>query len=120
MRISDWSSDVCSSDLHYPEARGQPSTQVRRAAISLRLLPDASSPVAPPAHLPSAKGPRSPSPSHQRSPGRSTSPSGKRSEEHTSELQSLISISYPVVCLTKKNTTQNKITAYSTTPTHNH
>src|SRR3546814_1097914 len=28
----------------------------------------------------------------------------KRSEEHTSELQSLMRISYAVVCLTKKNT----------------
>src|SRR3546814_8824209 len=29
----------------------------------------------------------------------------RRSEEHTSELQSLMRISYAVVCLTKKNTT---------------
>src|SRR3546814_5129843 len=29
----------------------------------------------------------------------------KRSEEHTSELQSLMRISYAVFCLTKKNTT---------------
>src|SRR3546814_6187432 len=31
-----------------------------------------------------------------------------RSEEHTSELQSLMRISYAVFCLTKKNTNQNK------------
>src|SRR3546814_1436338 len=31
-----------------------------------------------------------------------------RSEEHTSELQSLMRISYAVFCLNKKNTTQNK------------
>src|SRR3546814_2389466 len=30
-----------------------------------------------------------------------------RSEEHTSELQSLMRISYAVFCLKKKNTTQN-------------
>src|SRR3546814_6719963 len=30
-----------------------------------------------------------------------------RSEEHTSELQSLMRISYAVFCLTKKNTTTN-------------
>src|SRR3546814_15115898 len=35
-----------------------------------------------------------------------------RSEEHTSELQSLMRISYAVFCLKKKNTNQN------TTPTH--
>src|SRR3546814_10458789 len=32
----------------------------------------------------------------------------ERSEEHTSELQSLMRISYAVFCLKKKNTTQNK------------
>src|SRR3546814_5210149 len=31
-----------------------------------------------------------------------------RSEEHTSELQSLMRISYAVFCLKKKNTKQNK------------
>src|SRR3546814_10399292 len=31
-----------------------------------------------------------------------------RSEEHTSELQSLMRISYSVFCLTKKQKTQNK------------
>src|SRR3546814_3557606 len=37
----------------------------------------------------------------------------ERSEEHTSELQSLMRISYAVFCLKKKNTTQN---THSTTP----
>src|SRR3546814_7913066 len=32
----------------------------------------------------------------------------RRSEEHTSELQSLMRISYAVFCLKKKNTTSNK------------
>src|SRR3546814_3815341 len=32
----------------------------------------------------------------------------KRSEEHTSELQSLMRISYAVFCLKKKNTKNNK------------
>src|SRR3546814_6064289 len=31
---------------------------------------------------------------------------GNRSEEHTSELQSLLRISYAAFCLTKKNTTR--------------
>src|SRR3546814_10618111 len=34
--------------------------------------------------------------------------SWKRSEEHTSELQSLMRISYAVFCLKKKNKTQTK------------
>src|SRR3546814_2278451 len=33
---------------------------------------------------------------------------GERSEEHTSELQSLMRISYAVFCLKKKNKTHNK------------
>src|SRR3546814_1006770 len=35
-----------------------------------------------------------------------SSPAGARSEEHTSELQSLMRISYAVFCLKKKNKTQ--------------
>src|SRR3546814_12912736 len=34
---------------------------------------------------------------------------GRRSEEHTSELQSLMRISYAVFCLKKKNKEQNNI-----------
>src|SRR3546814_3441409 len=45
---------------------------------------------------------------------------GQRSEEHTSELQSLMRISYAVFCLKKKNTNNTKRTrmpkaAYKTT-----
>src|SRR3546814_10583066 len=36
-----------------------------------------------------------------------------RSEEHTSELQSLMRISYAVFCLKKKNKTNNKHTDYN-------
>src|SRR3546814_4481682 len=41
----------------------------------------------------------------------------KRSEEHTSELQSLMRISYAVFCLKKKKT---KHTTAKTVPSHNH
>src|SRR3546814_4690758 len=37
-----------------------------------------------------------------------TAPPAARSEEHTSELQSLMRISYAVFCLKKKNNNQNK------------
>src|SRR3546814_10789817 len=37
-----------------------------------------------------------------------TAPSSGRSEEHTSELQSLMRISYAVFCLKKKTTTEQK------------
>src|SRR3546814_7408891 len=42
-------------------------------------------------------------------------PVGRRSEEHTSELQSLMRISYAVFCWTKKK----KITTYHRKHTHN-
>src|SRR3546814_7752992 len=42
---------------------------------------------------------------------------GERSEEHTSELQSLMRTSYAVFCL-KKKTTQNNTPSTPTTPSH--
>src|SRR3546814_10760428 len=54
---------------------------------------------------------RQPVPQHRenRSPNRSPS-SDSRSEEHTSELQSLMRISYAVFCLKKKKLKHNKHT----------
>src|SRR3546814_8255144 len=47
---------------------------------------------------------------------RRTRQHGTRSEEHTSELQSLMRISYAVFCLKKKKTTTHEIqNAYQTT-----
>src|SRR3546814_1834493 len=88
MRISDWSSDVCSSDLNAPPRGMAPRRHGHR-------------------QLGRSRG-RSP-------PGRmiagilgalavSTVERLWRSEEHTSELQSLMRISYAVFCLKKKNT----------------
>src|SRR3546814_5922039 len=42
-----------------------------------------------------------------------------RSEEHTSELQSLMRISYAVFCLKKKKTYKNKYTTINITSSHN-
>src|SRR3546814_7192931 len=97
MRISDWSSDVCSSDLPASVGRQRPEGGLRapqlqpadprllRLRLPCRLHPD------PPASLHHRQGPR-------RRPCRLG-----RSEEHTSELQSLMRISYAVFCLKKKN-----------------
>src|SRR3546814_3642634 len=59
-------------------------------------------------HWPTSSGPRSPAastanrrPSTIRAP-RATGSTPRRSEEHTSELQSLMRISYAVFCLKKK------------------
>src|SRR3546814_7452628 len=54
---------------------------------------------------------RSTRPRQMRSTSRSKLPrqvSGFRSEEHTSELQSLMRISYAVFCLKKKNIQENR------------
>src|SRR3546814_4219368 len=117
MRISDWSSDVCSSDLrphsrdttcrsvrfHFrgPDRRnanesrdagneGDGHRPVRRAGCATRI--GIACNYAPPGDCCHAGW------------------VGRRSEEHTSELQSLMRISYAVFCLTTKMTkvsTQN-------------
>src|SRR3546814_4924227 len=86
MRISDWSSDVCSSDLETPRsisicsgAIGASSDRTRSCRIR-------------------GSGRRRPAPDHHRF----ADAAALRSEEHTSELQSLMRISYAVFCLKKK------------------
>src|SRR3546814_10097186 len=118
MRISDWSSDVCSSDRSCAERNQHRSWPFRpyrgrhgqsaRGVAELCLSASAVDPGNAADHL---------SLFHYN--GRSR-PSGVtahctdrrrhdryRSEEHTSELQSLMRISYAVFCLkTKKHTTK--------------
>src|SRR3546814_7981168 len=108
MRMSDWSSDVCSSDLtdrfgfvcgytlvaddhrlrptHADQARQEPRH------TTIRAEPDHS--------ISSGKMRRSRGQHHV------TTDRETRSEEHTSELQSLMRISYAVFCLKKKTTKQ--------------
>src|SRR3546814_7507202 len=99
MRISDWSSDVCSSDLlDWSWARYcAPPTSACALSCSKRFL----------SWMALATWPRSislPQASKMRACTASAKCSGrrKRSEEHTSELQSLMRISYAVFCLKKK------------------
>src|SRR3546814_3059316 len=101
MRISDWSSDVCSSDLRAYDVvgRSHPLTIVGRQNIIPVDHPDM---VAVNAilglELPIAII------SICLRPGDDLDLAvGIRSEEHTSELQSLMRISYAVFCLKKKN-----------------
>src|SRR3546814_2074465 len=116
MRISDWSSDVCSSDLvsrHQavavaaqqprrlpcaPEAqRGLEALLRLREERALRRRDAGDAEGA--QHRSRALRPRL-----ARPPGSSLqSLQARRSEEHTSELQSLMRISYAVFCLKKKN-----------------
>src|SRR3546814_6554509 len=120
MRISDWSSDVCSSDLvprrisrccpvsaRTPRDRSQPSFERSPTFVSRRVRK-------------AARCCR-PAEEYQRTQpfngndynlfritmvgaaaGRLSRSQPERSEEHTSELQSLMRISYAVFCLKKK------------------
>src|SRR3546814_7408137 len=116
MRISDWSSDVCSSDLHQGEV-GQDRRRGHRS-WPLRHVPDGRScrtPRSVPGHPAADRSTATTYPYNglngRKKRGGSEegcvrmrrSRPGIRSEEHTSELQSLMRISYAVFCLKQKN-----------------
>src|SRR3546814_8267854 len=84
MRISDWSSDVCSADLaDMAKIAGQkPVVTKSRVSVASFKIRDGW-PIGAKVTLRRAK-------------------MYERSEEHTSELQSLMRISYAVFCLKKK------------------
>src|SRR3546814_6196619 len=100
MRISDWSSDVCSSDLENERNQARypaPSEIPRRRGRG--SIPDRAEHRCGEWHNASHCPVR-----------RTTTPylrEHRRSEEHTSELQSLMRISYAVFCLKKKKTQPN-------------
>src|SRR3546814_10154732 len=113
MRISDWSSDVCSSDLgsaRTGESVARPSDVTsRRSACGVTRRTESCSTgdvrmraafarvraMAMASLAPEVKRIWPPQP---------------RSEEHTSELQSLMRISYAVFCLKKNRTTRKRNT----------
>src|SRR3546814_3233290 len=116
MRISDWSSDVCSSDLsaaaHRTEtAERRPSTQ-RTGTVAMGL-----------AHRCRRAQPKRGATCAANLRQRATilrarcSALNVRSEEHTSELQSLMRISYAVFCLKKKKKKMTLIHKYATNTT---
>src|SRR3546814_3715955 len=116
MRISDWSSDVCSSDLTLAPAlesrddccRHKSSERVIRLSNLLRSLPlpllrnDTRRRSLGSRQGHSAHGGAAPD-WHQGWLRRHSRALEGRSDEHTSELQSLMSISYAVFCLQKTN-----------------
>src|SRR3546814_3069583 len=105
MRISDWSSDVCSSDLFIGQYLGQqrinplPQLSLRHDHDDLPILGNFQES----AHDMLALGCLQ----IGRMAARPKAP-GERSEEHTSELQSLMRISYAVFCLKKKKYHQSQ------------
>src|SRR3546814_6319715 len=101
MRISDWSSDVCSSDL---SGASDPLPPLRRAILTQEMPPVAGRTQ----YLRGIfdNGEVAPLP-NQDSAAMLSFASANRSEEHTSELQSLMRSSYAVSCLKKKYTMKN-------------
>src|SRR3546814_7964632 len=117
MRISDWSSDVCSSDLQGDDGMGDafaareekagpllgvvlahPSLQIDVANRQIKGL-DQCGIACCDAVLPEGQFPIEDA---------VVDSVGVRSEEHTSELQSLMRISYAVFCLKKKTKITNE------------
>src|SRR3546814_7803060 len=107
MRISDWSSDVCSSDLHAGGAFWTSSGPLLPDSIrpGIRIPVSCRGREADSRKLPGDVPDRRRQVHRDRSFARRTSEirrGAQRSEEHTSELQSLMRISYAVFCLKKK------------------
>src|SRR3546814_2364776 len=129
--MSDWSSDVCSSDLYARRPRRQDLRIVRRhrcrghdgtrAFYVIRAVPDGNAR----AQAGQTTGDRRilnigtadgvaqiqqnlGNAAHARAAYTHKMYALNRSEEHTSELQSLMRISYAVFCLKKKKQTKHK------------
>src|SRR3546814_2539286 len=119
MRMSDWSSDVCSSDLRvrtqqrFALAVSAIAPVVERAPRSRECI----------VYVFAIGGTALP----QRIAGRrieavercTVAVAPARSEEHTSELQSLMRISYAVFCLKKKKKNTNTTQSTDTNTKHN-
>src|SRR3546814_3376934 len=126
MRIRDWSSDVCSSDLHrhhqsWPPDREQADARACQYGSGKGRGGDGrprSGRSADAWLFRKGRTDRGTRADHHiyEGPGqRRRCAGGGRSEEHTSELQSLMRISYAVFCLKKKKYTINNNTTHSTT-----
>src|SRR3546814_2062374 len=125
MRISDWSSDVCASDLcalftasfaSVPAAtlviwRVRPRSTDPTDTTLVRVASDKAPSATELSAAANASGPSAmlEAPAAMLSVPSAIAWSPVRSEEHTSELQSLMRISYAVFCLKKKNNQTEEI-----------
>src|SRR3546814_6857857 len=127
MRISDWSSDVCSSDLPGSAFDASPSCPIRRYRV--RRCPVFSAAHRAPTEQADEAGAQegqrigaddesplvhvlTPAPAFACALRSCSAPIWRacaRSEEHTSELQSLMRISYAVFCLKKKTKKKHEL-----------
>src|SRR3546814_7122540 len=111
MRSSDWSSDVCSSDLDEwralaPKRTGAVAARERESSVTTPFGPGRAGTVL-------SRGPGDPEIAGSGKGGHcggqtvgtggGTEDRAMRSEEPTSELQSLMRITYAVFCLTNKH-----------------
>src|SRR3546814_2183712 len=128
MRISDWSSDVCSSDLFAQQTAATEALRGRvgdidqynvkgttnvnfdtgKAVLSEQAKADLCSAASQAEAMDNALLLVVGYTDSTGSQELNQELSEKRSEEHTSELQSLMRISYAVFCLKKKNRTQTQ------------
>src|SRR3546814_10363603 len=107
MRISDWSSDVCSSDLFMAGSGNLTAAMVPSGAnlIMLKCVDSGATRnmlVTKPDRPAKERQPRHTTPIPVEVSNSASVATERRSEEHTSELQSLMRISYAVFCLKKK------------------
>src|SRR3546814_8378772 len=108
MRISEWSSDVCSSDLLAADVGAHAVLQHRLGAgavlggLRQRLRQQGARDRLPVLGRHHRRAVADDQPLHA---GQGAARGGK-SEEHTSEIQSLMRSSYAVFCWKKKNKTQ--------------
>src|SRR3546814_4231016 len=113
MRMSDWSSDVCSSDLSPSPAPGQKPALASSCEYASCITQSAQ--FGAPPGCRGAPRPEKRVTARSKAPqkkcegldlpwnrARNTLNTRSRSEEHTSELQSLMRNSYAVFCLKKK------------------
>src|SRR3546814_10465420 len=117
MRISDWSSDVCSSDLHEPPHHMSTLRMVAAAPAELgylRLRRNKRSATASSTSTTPSSADRLSVCDPEVVVLRLAHPGVGRSEEHTSELQSLLRTSYAVSCLTQNTTTSSQMLCSST------
>src|SRR3546814_9744830 len=118
MRISGWISDVCSSDLvndfnafgriYQVRAQADQEFRMEREDIQRLKVRSATGALVPLGTLVEVKDVSGPNLVQRYNmyvsvPVQGNAAPGVRSEEHTSELQSLMRISYAVFCLKQKN-----------------
>src|SRR3546814_1431792 len=121
MLISDWSADVCSSDLgRLDPAKAEAVLDSIRIAVALARRGEAAAVVTNPIHKQVLMEAGFHHPGHTEFLAELSAAERARSEEHTSELQSLMRISYAVFCLKNIQPTKyhTHLPIYTTSPTH--